>query len=345
MQVTHSDDFSHLPESTRVHTVDGLAPERTLQQAIKFPDKIDTILGLPIDITLRPCGWQELTCTIIDGKIKKEFIPFNPNTVLSGTNRFNLETEKYRFEVIEHIVGVLTWLNMKGVDIHIDISKWGISWPSEITWQEEYARALFGNSETSPSNNSKYFTVNTPINFDFWGKRSTRVSFLPAKSGEEGKCFIDINVNYDEASIGWKKRMIFDTADTETFLERVAPSRTPSYGMRRRLLNTWWPLRPIVSRIPWIPRGLERNAALQIFPDCIGNPQDRYRDLDGEQGTEWMELLYHEVLDKLGALWIDFFQGGTFSGTIVFEQSSHDTDMGALTKLSGKDFQSYMISL
>lgn len=93
----------------------------------------------------------------------------------------------------------------------------------------------------------------------------------------------------------------------EVIQRYIAGARTPSYGFRRKLMSILDTL-PVFQRIV----NIDSSRTVSIGTKGIENPRPEY-DFEGIN----IELLMHEVLDKLGAYGIPLQSGARFVGTVM----------------------------
>lgn len=144
---------------------------------------------------------------------------------------------------------------------------------------------------------------------------------LPAEGNHE--LIIDVMVSYPGA-IGTQRARV---KITEEVMQRyVAGARTPSYGIRRQLmdiLDTFPALQKIVN--------IDTSKTVSIDEGGVINPRSEY-DFNGYN----LELLMHEILDKLGAYGIPLRDGARFVGTIMVFAAGHGHDLSVMRSMQNE---------
>lgn len=109
----------------------------------------------------------------------------------------------------------------------------------------------------------------------------------------------------------------------EVMRQYVASARTPSYGFRRRLMH-------VLDAVPSLQKIVNINTNKTVSIDLRGiiNPRIKY-DLNKAN----LELLMHEVLDKLGAYGIPLDDGVRFVGTIMVFAAGHGHNLAVMNSM------------
>lgn len=172
--------------------------------------------------------------------------------------------------------------------------------------------ALLREDATLVQGMRKTFTVAEPTRIDFENKRGSYAILLPAEGNHE--LIIDVMVSYSGAIATQRARVKV----TEDVMQRyVAGARTPSYGFRRKLLHIL-DVAPSLQKIV----NIDTSKTVSIDQRGIINPRTEY-EFNGAN----LELLMHEVLDKLGAYGIPLHGGARFVGTIMVFATGHGHDL------------------
>lgn len=141
---------------------------------------------------------------------------------------------------------------------------------------------------------------------------------MPAEGNHE--LIIDVMVSYPGA-IGTQRARVKITEDV--MQQYVAGARTPSYGFRRKMMS-------ILDACPVLQKivNIDTSKTVSIDKSGITNPRTEY-DFNGYN----LELLMHEVLDKLGAYGIPLGDGARFVGTIMVFAAGHGHDLSVMRSM------------
>lgn len=119
----------------------------------------------------------------------------------------------------------------------------------------------------------------------------------------------------------------------EVIQRYIAGARTPSYGFRRKLMSILDTL-PVLQRIV----NIDSSRTVSIGKKGIENPRSEY-DFRGIN----IELLMHEVLDKLGAYGIPLQGGARFVGTVMVFSAGHGHDLSVMRAMQNGDIKTKRI--
>lgn len=174
----------------------------------------------------------------------------------------------------------------------------------------------------------KTFTVAEPTRIDFENKRGSYAILLPAEGNHE--LIIYVMVSYPGA-IGTQRARVKITEDV---MQRyIAGARTPSYGFRRKLLHIL-DVAPSLQKIV----NIDTSKTVSIDQKGIINPRIEY-EFNGSN----LELLMHEVLDKLGAYGIPLDDCARFVGTIMVFAAGHGHDLAVIRSMQNGDIKTKRI--
>lgn len=154
------------------------------------------------------------------------------------------------------------------------------------------------------------------MKIDFENTRGSYAILLPDDSSHQ--LTIDLMVSHPGTSIGTQR--IKCKITEELMRTYIAGARTPSYGFRRKLMKIldWFPcLQRIVD--------IDSNRTLAFDRESVFSPRENYI-VRGHN----LELVMHEVLDKLAAFGIPMSQEGRFVGTIMLFATGHGQDLSVM---------------
>jgi len=153
---------------------------------------------------------------------------------------------------------------------------------------------------------------------DFENKRDSYALLLPPEDSQD--LIIDAMVSYP-GTIGTQRVRV--KINDEVMRRYIVGARTPSYGFRRKLMR-------ILDIFPPLQNAVNINTGKTTSIDKTGiiNPRSEY-DFNGFN----LELLMHEVLDKLGAYGIPLDNGARFVGTIMVFAAGHGHDLSVMKSM------------
>jgi UDP-3-O-acyl-N-acetylglucosamine deacetylase len=290
---------------------------RKLQRDIYFHEKISTFTWEKINILLSP---SNLPFSRINYRGEK--IPLLVENIDVSCHNISALSNWVRFQVLEHILGVSVGLHSP-LDIYIE---WSNSWPTEKASISEFCKEILRNSKEENISSSQLYTVKEPVKITFWNKRASYTILHPDEGNHQ--VIIDLTVSYPGKSI-WTQRISYNL-EPETFTELISFARSSAFWVRWIWLdisNKIWKYIPSsVKKLFWkfgLPLTLSYEEILRFDKESIYNPLERF-----EQNGEYLELLFHEVLDKLGAYWIALDENWKiFVGKIEVFATSHEQDI------------------
>ena len=277
------------------------------------------------NISLHPT--QNNFCSVITEDWKE--IPIELWNTSLALNRLDIVSwKKTKLGILEHISSVSSAL---GVNFNIDI-KWKKHWPTLEDSIHLFASKI-DESLVKQENNFKYFTVEKPVKIEFWGKRWAYIMLFP--DNWDNKLILDLSIKYPWKSI-WEQRIVFEV-NNEDYLQYVSKARTNASW------NNLTYLKILNSKL--LPTNLLRKHVVDFWYDNvlafnenqIVNPKDNFTRED------WIytEVIYHNVLDILWALWIDskldwetWFR---FTWKVVAFANSHEHDLQAMNMMKNWD--------
>lgn len=276
---------------------------RTISDVITFPTKKATFWWWDINISLLP---SDNTGRYIDYKWVR--IPIHIDNTAKWVHNITLVQDRIRFRIVEHILSITGGLN---IDYNIAIN-WANNMPTEHNCIEDYLIKIQDNI-VDTWKEIEYFTVNEPVKIN--GPKGSYIILIPAKDGEK-KMTIDLSLSHATKSIG-NQRIVIDI-DDEMF-SRLASARTNAYWLRQKLLFH-------SNKIPFLNNffSISTNNVFMFNKEKNINPKD---DIKMREKNIYLELVFHEVLDKLGARWLWMQDGKRFCGTIITYKASHDLDL------------------
>ncbi|MBP7773676.1 UDP-3-O-acyl-N-acetylglucosamine deacetylase [Candidatus Gracilibacteria bacterium] len=279
-------------------------------------DEQTTFFRKKLGLNLFPC--------VVEGvpgvAINDSWSPLILSRMNVGKNNIGMLVNRTRVQIMEHVIGVLAGL---GVDADIILQSsllfsQSVSLPTKIDCAQEYIDTLLKEGMISTRGTRKTFTVVEPTMIDFENKRGSYALLLPAEDAQD--LTIDVMVSYPGA-IGTQRLRV--KINDEVMRRYIAGARTPSYGFRRKLMRAL-DIFPVLQNIV----NINTEKTTSIDKKGIINPRTEYDFNDIN-----LELLMHEVLDKLGAYGIPLDDGARFVGTVMIFAAGHGHDLSVMKSM------------
>lgn len=195
--------------------------------------------------------------------------------------------------------------------------------PTLANCVQDYVNAIFEWNITDTPWNVPYVTVNHPVLY----QQGKSYMLLEPPDKENPQLTLDLSVDY---ATPWMVQRIMADAD-DNLLKKIAGARTGAFGLRSFLLH--------LNQIPLIWntvgrkfRQLSPQNVVSLNNRGIHNPRAEFDVLSEATGLLLnSELVYHELLDKLGALAL--LHPSHFLGKITMHRTSHAFDVLVMKKL------------
>ena len=265
-------------------------------------------------------------CSVIDWRWK---IPIELDNISSARHRLEVvEWWQTKLNILEHIMSASAalWVNFE-----IDI-KWVNTWPTLESSINLFASKISKNLEKQDKD-FKYFTVEKPVKIEFSWKRWAYIMLYP--DDWSNKLILDLSIKYPWKSI-WEQRIVFEVNDKD-YLKYVSKART----------NAFWRNQKILSLInsDFSPTNFIRGNFLNFWYDnvCAFNEDKIINPKKDFIGSNWIytEVIYHNVLDLLWALWIDskidWENWYRFLWKVVAFANSHEQDLEVMNMMKNWD--------
>ena len=256
-------------------------------------------------------------CSVIDWKWN---IPIELENISSAHHRLEVvKWEQKKLDILEHISSVSSAL---WVNFDIDI-KWVETWPTLEDSINLFASKIDEKLEKQ-NNDFKYFTVEKSIKIEFPGKRWSYIMLLP--DDWSNKLILDLSIKYPWKSI-WEQRIVFEVND-EDYLNYVSKARTNAFWRNQKALK-------ILNSKYFPATEYIRNNFLNFWYDNVFafDENNIINPIDTFSREDWIytEVLYHNILDLLWALWIDskidWEHWYRFLWKVVAFANSHENDL------------------
>jgi UDP-3-O-acyl-N-acetylglucosamine deacetylase len=299
----------HRPEPCYEHVSSAMAAETwsTLSASAFFWNKETTFFKRPVDISLSSAFWAETTFSH-----KNVVIPADYEYASTSLHTIALSHNDVKIYISEHIVGLLTAMN-HAAHIHLE---WWNSWPTEKACVQDYLHAI---QDVSVSTSIPIEYVTPMKSFFLRAKNGAYVGFIPAAPWNK-MLTVDLMVEYPGTSIG-TQRIKVDIDDD--IVDAIVSARPPSHGLRGRLVHTMHKL-PLLNTLI----NIHPNNTLRFADNYIKNPREEYYTDD----SVYIELVFHEVLDKLWALGLIGWKR-KLAWTFVSYKANHSMDLALLRHL------------
>lgn len=266
-----------------------------------------------ISIAALPC-----TCGFRLAKINGLPLWISVRNYSNWFHAFSLNNWSVSLKIVEHLLAIPWWLN-----IFFDlVVKWWNSIPNWVNWLTECLSEIYENIVTTDEK-IRYFTVKEPIYLEY--KNWSYIALYP----DDWRKIITIDLMIDYENQDLWQRVVVDIDDE--FFQTIAWARTNWHTTRlttklmmfAQLFPNYKPLsyRKLVNL--WLDN-------VFVFSDTsVVNPKKQFMIWWKE-----MELVFHEVVDKLWAFWADFDSWARFVGKVVTNRSSHAMDIDMVQKLN-----------
>lgn len=278
---------------------------RTTKQALILYNWLSLFFPKKIKIFLLPyLKWERYI------QLNWRRIPLSINNLWLGLHHLQVSKKDTKIWPIEHILAI-SW----GLNIFFNLLiEWWDSIPNLPDWISTHIKQIFYDI-IDTDEEIKYFTVKEPTLIEY--SNGSYIALYP--DNWDKKLTIDLMIDYPDKNI--KKQRIIVDIDDELF-KIISWARTSSYNRTKLLL--------LVEKYPCLRKtiNLWLDNVFAFDKDKLVNPKEQFQ-------TNWtyLELVFHEIIDKLWIWWVDLNSKKRFVWKIVTYKSSHKTDLDMLKKI------------
>lgn len=297
---------------------------RTISRSTKGPGKQPaTFWGWNVEIELRPS---------LDGRVR--FSTLDASTSLLSTDSADTHSHWIslthpltgkRLDIVEHMLGII-WASRIAFDMRFYGTPVAPTLPDCV---KAYVDRIFeAENLVSTSQPVLYATVEQPLLFKKWWAYILFETF----DEKDPQLNIDLSVDYPTP---WMAQRIITDVDDE-LLKQIAGARTSAFGLRQKLLA--------LGEFPWVRQTLLRKFRQLSHTNVMAHskkgihnarPEFDFKSDATDETVNW-ELVYHELIDKLGALALLYpFH---FLGKVTTHRTSHVFDVLVMKELKNKRF-------